>query len=88
MDCKAKGWFLTPLGATPGRLRLPPRAFEPQMSPPYESAVIQMLSLVFSTFYIEKIMFFELKGVILTTPRGNLLGPLRPLAAPRGPCAL
>ena len=78
--------FDTPRGY-PRETQVTPRAFEPHMSPPYESAVIQMLSLVFSTFYIEK-MFFEFKGVILTTPRGNLLGPLRPLAAPRGPCAL
>ena len=36
-----------PLGATPGVLKLHLRAFEPQMSPPYDSALIQMLSLLF-----------------------------------------
>ena len=38
---------MTPLGATPGGLKLPLRAFEPQMSPPYDSALIQILSLLF-----------------------------------------
>ena len=47
MDFKAKEWFLTPLGATPGGLKLPLRAFEPQISPLYDSALIQMLSLIF-----------------------------------------
>ena len=43
----------------------------PQMNPPYDSALIQMLSLLCLTFYINKTMFFCLKGVILTTPRGH-----------------
>ena len=30
-------------------------------------------------------MFLQYEGVILTTPKGNLLGPLGSLAAPWGP---
>ena len=59
----------------------------PQMSPPYDSALIQMLSLLCLTFYIKKPMFFWLKGVILTTLRGHPEGSLGPLGAPGAPCA-
>ena len=59
----------------------------PQMSPPYDSALIQMLSLLCLTFYIKKMMFFWLKGVILTTLRGHPEGSLGPLGAPGAPCA-
>ena len=71
----------------PSGLKLPLRAFEPQMSPPYDSALIQMLSLLCLTFYIKKMMFFWLKGVILTTLRGHPEGSLGPLGAPGAPCA-
>ena len=59
----------------------------PQMSPPYDSSLIQMLSLLCLTFYIKKTMFFWLKGVILTTLRGHPEGSLGPLGAPGAPCA-
>ena len=61
--------------------------FEAHMSPPYDSALIQMLSLLCLTFYIKKTMFFWLKGVILTTLRGHPEGSLGPLGAPGAPCA-
>ena len=45
---------MIPLGATPGGLKLPLRAFKRQMSPPYDAAVIQMLLWLLSTFHIEQ----------------------------------
>ena len=61
--------------------------FEAHMSPPYDSALIQMLSLLCLTFYIKKNDVFCLKGVILTTLRGHPEGSLGPLGAPGAPCA-
>ncbi len=57
MDFKAWGWFLISPGATPGGLKLPLRAFEPQMSPPYDATVIQMLSFLLSTFILKNNVF-------------------------------
>ena len=59
------------------------------MSAESYGGLIQMLSLLFSTFYIKKkkTMFFWLKEVILTTLRGHPEGSLGPLGAPGAPCA-
>ena len=80
----AKGWFFTSLGATPGVLKLHLRAFEPQMSPPYDSALIQMLSLIFWTFYVEKKCFFVLRGSFWPPLGATLRAPGAP-SCPGGP---
>ena len=61
MDFKAYGLFLTPLGATPGGLKLPLRAFEPQMSPPYDFTHPDAFIDIFNISY-GKTMFSWLKG--------------------------